>query len=99
MVELGVHELENIEIAGRGKLGCMMLWPALVLGAECNTAGSQQRMRAWFQSQRKLGFRNLVVLEDLVTSLWSARADLGAGGKEVDWRDMIAHPRFDVFRL
>lgn len=99
LVDLGVHELENIEVAGRGTLGCMMLWPALVLGAECNTASSQRRMRAWFQSQRKLGFRNLVVLEDLVTSLWSARSDFGSEGKEVDWRDMIAHPRFDVFRL
>lgn len=99
LVELGVQELENIELAGKGKLGCMMLWPALVLGAECNTAGSQRQMRAWFHSQRKLGFRNLVVLEDLITSLWSARADPGARVKEVDWRDMIAQQRFDVFRL
>lgn len=99
LVELGVQELENIEVVGKGKLGCMMLWPALVLGAECNTANSQRRMRAWFQSQRKLGFRNLVVLEDLITSLWSARAGPHAQGEEVDWRDMISQPRFDVFRL
>lgn len=101
LVELGVQELENIELTGRGKLGCMMLWPALVLGAECNTVSSQRRMRAWFQSQRKLGFRNLVVLEDLITSLWSARAaaDPDIQHQEVDWRDMIAQPRFDVFRL
>lgn len=77
----------------------MMLWPALVLGAECNTPESQRRMRAWFQSQQKLGFRNLVVLEDLITSLWGARNDPGANGKEVDWRDIITQPRFDVFRL
>lgn len=99
LVELGVQELENIEVVGKGKLGCMMLWPALVLGAECSTASSQRRMRAWFQSQRKLGFRNLVVLEDLITSLWSARARPQAQGEEVDWRDMISQPRFDVFRL
>ncbi|KAI3400795.1 hypothetical protein diail_2004 [Diaporthe ilicicola] len=99
LVELGVQELESIELVGKGKLGCMMLWPALVLGADCNTPESQRRMRAWFQSQRKLGFRNLVVLEDLITSLWSARADPDAHGEEADWRDMIAQPRFDVFRL
>lgn len=99
LVELGVQELESIELVGKGKLGCMMLWPALVLGAECNTPNSQGRMRAWFQSQRKLGFRNLVVLEDLITSLWSARADPDAHNEEADWRDMIAQPRFDVFRL
>lgn len=99
LVELGVQELENIEVVGKGNLGCMMLWPALVLGAECHTVTSQRRMRAWFQSQRKLGFRNLVVLEDLITSLWGSRASPNAQGKEVDWRDMIAQPRFDVFRL
>lgn len=99
LVESGVQELENIEAVGKGKLGCMMLWPALVLGAECNTASSRQRMRAWFQSQRKLGFRNLVVLEDLITSLWSARAGSDGQEREVDWRDMISQPRFDVFRL
>lgn len=99
LVEFGVQELENIEAVGEGKLGCMMLWPALVLGAECNTSSSRQRMRAWFQSQRKLGFRNLVVLEDLITSLWSARAGPDGQEREVDWRDMISQPRFDVFRL
>lgn len=99
LVELGVQELENIEVVGKGELGCMMMWPALVLGAECSTANSQRRMRAWFQSQRKLGFRNLVVLEDLITSLWSARAVPDAEEKEADWRDMISQPRFDVFRL
>lgn len=99
LVESGVQELENIEAVGKGKLGCMMLWPALVLGAECNTASSRQRMRAWFQSQRKLGLRNLVVLEDLITSLWSARAGPDGQEREVDWRDMISQPRFDVFRL
>lgn len=99
LVESGVQELENIEAVGKGKLGCMMLWPALVLGAECNTANSRQRMRAWFQSQRKLGFRNLVVLEDLITSLWSARAGPDGQEREVDWRNMISQPRFDVFRL
>lgn len=99
LVELGVQELENIEVVGKGELGCMMMWPALVLGAECNTVNSQRRMRTWFQSQRKLGFRNLVVLEDLITSLWSARAVPDAEEKEADWRDMISQPRFDVFRL
>ncbi|KAG8160713.1 hypothetical protein KVR01_008977 [Diaporthe batatas] len=92
LVELGVQELENIEVAGKGKLGCMMLWPALVLGAECNTVGSQRRMRAWFRSQRKLGFRNLVVLEDLITSLWSDRADPYARVEEADWQSFVASP-------
>lgn len=101
LVELGMSELESIERVGKGELGCMMLWPVIVLGAECGTPDVQQRMRAWFQGQRKLGFRNLVVLEDLVATVWEAKADSAssADATNVDWRNFIKQVRFDVFRL
>lgn len=99
LVELGVQELESIDRAGHGTLGCLMLWPVLVLGAECGAPDVQKRMRAWFQAQRRLGFRNLVVLEDLVATVWRARADSSADAMETDWRQVIAQTRFDVFRL
>jgi hypothetical protein len=56
-------------------------------------------MRDWFQAQRRLGFRNLVVLEELVVRVWKARNDPSADLKESDWQYVIAQPRFDVFRL
>lgn len=101
LVELGVVELESIERVGRGELGCIMLWPALVLGAESGTPDLQRRVRAWFQSQRKLGFRNLVVLEALIAAVWQARADCGVDMNYVDWQSVIAQnpAQFDVFRL
>ncbi|KAK7934853.1 fungal-specific transcription factor domain-containing protein [Apiospora marii] len=106
LVELGVAELEAIDQLGRkeGELGCMMLWPVLVLGAECDRPAVQQRIRAWFQGQKKLGFRNLVVLEDLITHVWQLRSagnnsDVQEKATDVDWREIIALPRFDVFRL
>ncbi|KAK3695865.1 fungal-specific transcription factor domain-containing protein [Podospora appendiculata] len=98
LVDLGVAELEAVERAGRGELGCMMLWPVLVLGAECATPGLQARVRAWFRGQRRLGFRNLVVLEELVVAVWRAR-DMEGAGEEDGWRGLIVQPRFDVFRL
>jgi hypothetical protein len=98
-VQLGVQELESIDRIGQGSLGCLMLWPVLVLGAECGTPDVQKRMKAWFQAQRKLGFRNLVILEDLVTTVWRARASPSADADDADWRQVIAQPRFDVFRL
>lgn len=99
LVELGVQELESIDRAGQGALGCLMLWPVLVLGAECGAPDVQKRMRAWFRAQRRLGFRNLVVLENLVATMWSSRADAGADARDLDWREVIAQARFDVFRL
>lgn len=99
LVDLGVQELESIDRVGQGSLGCLMLWPVLVLGAECGAQDVQQRMRAWFQAQRRLGFRNLVVLEDLVSTVWRARANPGAKQKDTDWRRVIAQAQFDVFRL
>jgi len=101
LVELGIGELESIDRAGKGELGCMMLWPVLVLGAECGTDEVQRRMRSWFQSQRKLGFRNLVVLEDLVATVWKSRADSASKPyrRDVDWQELIVETQFDVFRL
>ncbi|KAK8136106.1 hypothetical protein PG984_004046 [Apiospora sp. TS-2023a] len=109
LVELGVAELEAIDRAGKeGWLGCMMLWPVLVLGTECNEPAVQQRIRAWFRGQKKLGFRNLVVLEDLILHVWQLRRAGNNSHKngaqeeaavDVDWREIIALPKFDVFRL
>lgn len=99
LVELGLQELESIDRVGQGALGCLMLWPVLVLGAECDNVDVQQRMRAYFQAQRRLGFRNLVVLEDLVTTVWRARADPNADNVDADWRHVIAQSQYDVFRL
>ncbi|KAK6832897.1 hypothetical protein PG987_007591 [Apiospora arundinis] len=114
LVELGVAELEAIDRVGKGELGCMMLWPVLVLGAECDDPKVQQRIRAWFRGQKKLGFRNLVVLEDLIAHVWHTRTvstnsssssssihncKRQKEGADVDWREIIALPRFDVFRL
>ena len=99
LVELGLQELESIDRVGQGALGCLMLWPVIVLGAECDGPERQQRMRAWFQAQSRLGFRNLVVLEDLVATVWRARANPSADKRDADWRQVIAQAQFDVFRL
>jgi hypothetical protein len=76
-----------------------MLWPVLVLGAECGGLETQGRMRDWFRAQRQLGFRNLVVLEDLVTTVWRTRTDSSVNKSDADWQQVISQPQFDVFRL
>ncbi|KAK8040761.1 fungal-specific transcription factor domain-containing protein [Apiospora phragmitis] len=103
LVELGVAELEAIDRVGKGERGCMMLWPVLVLGAECDEPKVQQRVRDWFRGQKKLGFRNLVVLEDLIAHVWQVRTagtsssgdhdDAQEKAAHVDWREIIALPR------
>lgn len=97
LVRLGVGELEALERAGgEDELGCIMLWPALVLGAECGGDKEQGRMRAWFQGQRRLGFRNVVVLEELVEMVWKCRKGSAA---VADWWEVVDEARFDIFRL
>jgi hypothetical protein len=99
LVRLGIQELESIERVGRGELGCLMLWPVLVLSAECNGPDVQRRVRAWFNTQRRLGFRNLIVLEEIVAKVWAARAKPMADARDTDWRQVITRAEFDVFRL
>ncbi|KAH8803611.1 fungal-specific transcription factor domain-containing protein [Xylogone sp. PMI_703] len=96
LVERGIEELEAIELLSKGSSGSMMMWPALVLGAECATPNLQDRMRVWFKSRRRLGFRNVIVMDELIHTLWAKRA---TGDSEVTWQDLIATNRFDVFRL
>jgi hypothetical protein len=99
LVELGIRELESIDRVGQGNLGCLMLWPVLVLGAESSAPEVRTRMSAWFHAQRSLGFRNLIVLEDMVAAVWKARSDPCSGVKDADWRQIIASAEYDVFRL
>lgn len=102
LVGLGVAELESIErLAGHEELGCVMLWPALILGSESGTLSNQTRVRSWFRSQRRLGFRNLVVLEDLIVAVWKARPDNDTENQDVGWQKVAAQSpaQFDVFRL
>lgn len=102
LVELGVIELECLERhVASGELGCVMLWPALILGSESGTSSIQARMSSWFRSQARLGFRNLVILEDLIGAVWKARSDDDADDQYLDWRKVDAHnpAQFDVFRL
>lgn len=99
LVALGLQELESIDRVGQGTLGCLMLWPVLVLGAECGGPETQGRMRDWFRAQRKLGFRNLTVLEDLVVTVWRTRTEPSVHKSDADWQQVISQPQFDVFRL
>ena len=96
LVESGIGELEAIEKLSKGTAGSMVLWPPLILAAECATPELQSRMRGWFRAKHKLGFRNVVVLEELASNLWSQRR---SSQSDVSWQNLIIEERFDVFRL
>ncbi|PKS10111.1 hypothetical protein jhhlp_001861 [Lomentospora prolificans] len=96
IVERGVAQLEAIEEVAKGEAGSIMMWPALILAAECGTPELQARVLAWFRQKQKLGFRNLVVVRDMVKELWERREH---GDVHVNWKDLVAEERFDVFRL
>ncbi|KAK6078469.1 hypothetical protein SCUP515_04493 [Seiridium cupressi] len=96
LVEKGVAQLEAIETVTQGSAGSVMMWAPLVLAAECSNPDLQRRMRSWFQMKRRLGFRNIIVLDDMVNNLWNKRS---SGDKETSWQDLIVKDSFDVFRL
>lgn len=96
LVEQGLKQLEAIEDVSQGSAGHVMMWPALVLGAESGTLELQNRMKSWFRKKQRLGFRNVVVLEDLARSLWDRRAK---GDSDARWENLIVEGGFDAFRL
>lgn len=109
LVDSGVRQLEAIEMVSGGTAGSVMMWPALVLGAECMGKDLRGRMRRWLEGKMKLGFKNVAMLKALIETVWAARdaADCertdAAGGEGErmlqGWQDLIREPRFDVFRL
>lgn len=96
IVEQGVRQLEAIEEVGEGEAGSIMMWPAIVIASECGTSALQARVLSWFHVRQKLGFRNLVVLKNMVKELWQRREN---GGMQTSWQDIITEDQFDVFRL
>ncbi|KAH8197701.1 hypothetical protein TruAng_008118 [Truncatella angustata] len=96
LVEKGLLQLEAIEAATKGTSGSVMMWAPLVLGAECSTTDQQRRMRSWFAIKRRLGFRNIIILEEMIYDIWEKRA---RGDEQTTWQDLIVKDRFDVFRL
>ncbi|RFU30681.1 hypothetical protein B7463_g5663, partial [Scytalidium lignicola] len=96
LVERGIEELEAIALLSKGSSGSMIMWPTLILGAECASLGLQDRMRLWFKSKKDLGFRNVIVIDELINMLWSRRA---CGNSDITWQDLINTDHFDVFRL
>lgn len=65
LVELGVRELLAVERVGGEELGCMMMWPALVLGAECVRSELQQHMQIVGHPPRVASSKRLWPLLDL----------------------------------
>lgn len=109
LVDIGVRQLEAIETVSGGTAGSVMMWPALVLGAECAGEGRRGRMRRWLEGKMKLGFKNVAMLKALIETVWATRDAAGcdraetAGGENErvlpGWQGLICEPRFDVFRL
>jgi hypothetical protein len=96
LVEKGIAQLELIEQATQDTAGSVMMWAPLVLGAACCGPALQRRISAWFQKKRRLGMRNVAVIEDMIKDLWDKRA---RGDVDVDWQHLIAQEQFNVFRL
>jgi hypothetical protein len=95
LVQAGVCELEAIESITSGSTGCGILWPSLVLAADCGTRELQNRMRCWFQCKQRLGLRSINFLHERVNMLWGYRAS-GAESLNVTWHDFEIGVKFDV---
>ncbi|WAO84789.1 Zn(2)-C6 fungal-type domain-containing protein [Fusarium falciforme] len=95
LVNIGLQELEAIQTATGGAAGVMVLWPALVLGAEASTHDLKARVRIWFQAKEVFGIRNVHVIHDLIKDLWARRAH----DSSLAWQHLIVEERYDVFRL
>lgn len=96
LIEKGVAQLELIEKNTNDTAGSVMMWAPLILGAECNDPGLQRRISAWFQKKRRLGMRNVSIIDNMIKDIWDKRA---RGDIDNDWHYLMSQKKFDVFRL
>ncbi|KAL6251468.1 arginine metabolism regulation protein II [Rhinocladiella similis] len=98
LVAGAIGHLEAIEVDQTNPHGCIWVWPALVIAAECTDLHLQQRMLAWFRSKRRHGFRNLDVACDLARKVWATRVE-STLGSNIHWHDFIHDTKYDVLPL
>ncbi|KAB5549604.1 fungal-specific transcription factor domain-containing protein [Coniochaeta sp. 2T2.1] len=98
LTESGVQALEAIETVGNAHLGCMTMWPALVIASEASSPDQQLRMSSWFITKRQLGLRSQQTFLEAMNTLWLKRAQSDEPS-EIRWKDIIEEERYDVFRL
>lgn len=95
LVTRAVEHLEEIERLGAETVGCTLVWPPLVVACECQSAGLQARMLAWYQVKRRHGFMNLEISKDVAQEVWRRR---GCQATQVDvrWQDILADMNLDI---
>ncbi|KIW38029.1 uncharacterized protein PV06_10005 [Exophiala oligosperma] len=98
LVASAIGHLEAIEADQTNPHGCIWVWPALVIAAECTDLHLQQRMLAWFKSKRRHGFRNLEVACDLARKVWTTRVE-STPGSNIHWHDFINGTKYDALPL
>lgn len=95
LVQAGVCELEAIETMTSRSTACGILWPSLILAADCGTRELQNRMRSWFQCKQRLGLRSINYLHERVNLLWAYRAS-ATELVNVIWHDFEIGLEYDV---
>lgn len=98
LVASAIGHLEAIEAHQTNPHGCIWVWPALVIAAECTDLHLQQRMLAWFKSKTRHGFRNLDVACELARKVWATRVE-STLGSDIHWHDFIHGTKYDALPL
>ena len=99
MVETALSHLEISEELGAGTNGCILLWPCLVIAAECKSSYTRARALAWFGLKKRHGFKNVDQGSDILTSYWEFKDKNPEKALYTSWQTFIKETQNDIVPL
>lgn len=99
MVEAALSHLEISEELGGGCNGCILLWPCLVIAAECKSPCIRARILAWFGLKRRHGFKSVDLGPDILASYWNFKDQDSEKSLYTSWQAFIKGTKHDIVPL
>ncbi|KID73924.1 Fungal Zn binuclear cluster domain containing protein, partial [Metarhizium brunneum ARSEF 3297] len=96
MVDRALCHLETAEEIAGASNGCILLWPCLVIAAECGSAYMKARALEWFKRKRRHGFASVDTGADILANYWKWRDENPDEASRTTWQEFVRGTEDDV---
>lgn len=96
MVDRALSHLERAEEIAGASNGCVLLWPCLVIAAECGSSCIKARALEWFKLKRRHGFASVDTGANILTNYWKWRDENPDKAAGTTWQEFVRGTEDDV---
>lgn len=96
IVDRALCHLEAAEEIAGASNGCILLWPCLVIAAECGPSCMKARALEWFKRKRRHGFASVDTGASILTNYWKWRDENPDEASRTTWQEFVRGTEDDV---